>query len=213
MNSRLVCVIDDEDSIRRGLCRLLEVADYTAENYESASQYLSRPQFEGAVCLVLDVRMPQVNGLVLQEMLTARRSHEQIVFISGHSDVSTCARAMRSGAVDFLPKPFSDDELIGAVDRALDRSFTRWNEAMESVVIEAKLDMLTSRELEVMRFVVGGSLNKQIAAAIGTVEKTVKVHRGHVMEKLGMSSVADLVRFAEKAHVSPLFPDDGPKVQ
>jgi FixJ family two-component response regulator len=212
-SSHLVCVIDDEDSIRRGLSRLLTAASYIAESYPSASTYLTRPTYEGPVCLILDVRMPQMNGLVLQEMLAARQSHEEIVFISGHSDIVTCAQAMRSGAVDFLPKPFTDDELIVAVERALDRSATRWNAHAESAALRAQLDTLTSRELEVMRFVVGGLLNKQIAAEIGTVEKTVKVHRGRVMEKLQMESVADLVRFAERAHVAPLFSSARTKVQ
>jgi FixJ family two-component response regulator len=212
-SSRLVCVIDDEESIRRGLCRLLAAANYNAESYPSASAYLTRSTHEGPVCLILDVRMPQVNGLVLQEMLAARQSHEEIVFISGHSDIGTCARAMRSGAVDFLPKPFTDDELMIAVERALDRSAERWDAHADSAAVRAQIETLTSRELEVMRFVVAGLLNKQIAAEIGTVEKTVKVHRGRVMEKLRMESVADLVRFAERAQIAPLFPSGRTKVQ
>jgi FixJ family two-component response regulator len=212
-STHLVCVIDDEESIRRGLCRLLAAAGYSAESFPSAPAFLMRPKFDGPICLVLDVRMPQVNGLVLQEMLAARQSHEEIVFISGHSDIATCARAMRSGAVDFLPKPFSDDELMVAVNRALERSEARWKASQESVALQARIETLTSRELEVMRFVVGGLLNKQIAAEIGTVEKTVKVHRGRVMEKLRMDSVAELVRFAERAHISPLFPAHETKVQ
>ena len=200
---KLVCVVDDDQSVRRGLGRLFKSAGYAAETFASAEDYLAREIFEGPICLVLDVRMPGLNGLGLQEALETRGACEQIVFITGHGDVPTATRAMKKGAVDFLTKPFDGEELIQAVKRALKRSEERLRNRGERLKARSRVEKLTPREFEVLRFVVMGLLNKQIAAELHTAEKTVKVHRGRVMQKLGVTSVADLVRISQWAGVSP----------
>ncbi len=199
----LCCVVDDDESMRRSLRRLLTSAGYTAETFSSAEDYLAREIFQGALCLLLDVRMPGLTGPALQEALEERGACEQIVFISGHGDVPTATRAMKKGAVDFLTKPFDGEELIQAVKRALGRSKERLRNRAERLEARSRIAKLTSREFEVLRFVVRGLLNKQIAAELNTAEKTVKVHRGRVMQKLGVTSVADLVRMSQRAGVSP----------
>ena len=196
--AELVCVVDDDQSVRRGLRRLFKSAGYAAEMFASAEDYLARESFDGPICLVLDVRMPGLNGLDLQEALEAHGGCEQIVFITGHSDVPACRQAMKKGAVDFLLKPFDGDELIEAVERALARGKETLRKRAERGHARSLIDKLTPREFEVLRFVLLGLLNKQIAAELETAEKTIKVHRGRVMQKLGVNSVADLVRFSQK---------------
>ena len=199
----LVCVVDDDQSVRRGLRRLFKSAGYAAETFASAEDYLAREIFEGPICLVLDVRMPGLNGLELQKTLESRGACEQIVFITGHNDVPTCTQAMKNGAVDFLMKPFDGGELIEAVKRALRRGAEYLRKRREKREARGRIDKLTPREFEVLRLVVMGLLNKQIAAELHTAEKTVKVHRGRVMQKLGVTSVPDLVRVSERAGISP----------
>ena len=201
--AELVCVVDDDESVRRGLRRLLKSAGYTAETFSSAEEYLAREIFQGALCLLLDVRMPGLTGPALQEALEERGACEQIVFISGHGDVPTATRAMKKGAVDFLTKPFDGEELIQAVKRALGRSEERLRDRAERLEARSRIEKLTPREFEVLRLVIIGLLNKQIAAELDTAEKTIKVHRGRVMQKLGVTSVADLVRISQRAGVSP----------
>ena len=201
--TELVCVVDDDQSMRRGLRRLLKSAGYAAETFSSAEDYLAREIFEGPICLVLDVRMPGLNGLDLQEALESRGACEQIVFITGHNDVPICTQAMKKGAVDFLMKPFDGGELIEAVKRALRRGAEYLRKRREKREARGRIDKLTPREFEVLRLVVMGLLNKQIAAELHTAEKTVKVHRGRVMQKLGVTSVPDLVRVSERAGISP----------
>jgi FixJ family two-component response regulator len=200
---KLICVVDDDQSVRRGLGRLCKAAGYVAEPFASAEDYLAREIFEGPICLVLDVRMPGLNGLGLQEALERRGACEQIVFISGHGDVPTATKAMKSGAVDFLTKPFDDGELIEAVKRALERAEEQLHTRGERREARGRIDKLTPREFEVLRFVIIGLLNKQIAAELHTAEKTIKVHRGRVMQKLGVASVPDLVRMSQRAGVAP----------
>jgi FixJ family two-component response regulator len=199
----LVCIVDDDQSVRRSLGRLIKSADYAAETFSSAEDYLARETFEGAICLVLDVRMPGLNGLGLQEALESRGAGEQIVFITGHGDVPTCTQAMKSGAVDFLTKPFDGEELIDAVKRALGRAEDYVRKRRKRREARGRIDKLTPREFEVFRFVIMGLLNKQIAAELETAEKTIKVHRGRVMQKLGVTSVPDLVRISQHAGVAP----------
>jgi len=199
----LVCVVDDDQSVRRGLRRLFKSAGYAAETFASAEDYLAREIFEGSICLVLDVRMPGLKGPGLQEALEKRGACEQIVFLTGHGDVPTATRAMKKGAVDFLTKPFDDEELILAVKRALERAEEQLRRHGERREARRRIDKLTPREFEVFRFVIRGLLNKQIAAELHTAEKTIKVHRGRVMQKLGVTSVADLVRISQHAGVSP----------
>src|SRR6266487_6722062 len=189
--------------MRRGLRRLLTSAGYTAETFSSAEDYLAREIFQGALCLLLDVRMPGLKGPALQEALEDHGACEQIVFITGHGDVPTATRAMKKGAVDFLTKPFDDEELILAVKSALERGEEQLRRRGERREARRRVDKLTPREFEVFRFVIMGLLNKQIAAELHTAEKTIKVHRGRVMQKLGVTSVADLVRISERAGVSP----------
>jgi len=199
----LVCVVDDDQSVRRSLRRLFRSAGYAAETFASAEDYLAREIFKGPICLVLDVRMPGLNGLELQKTLESRGACEQIVFITGHNDVPTCTQAMKNGAVDFLMKPFDGSELIEAVKRALGRGADDLRKRRERREARERVDKLTPREFEVLRFVVMGLLNKQIAAELHTAEKTVKVHRGRVMQKLHVTSVPDLVRVSQCAGVSP----------
>jgi len=200
---KLVCVVDDDQPVRRALGRLFKSAAYAAETFASAEDYLSREIFQGPICLVLDVRMPGLNGLGLQKAIETRGACEQIVFITGHGDVPTATQAMKNGAVDFLTKPFDDTELTEAVKRALARGGEQLRQRGERREARARVDKLTPREFEVLRFVVMGLLNKQIAAELHTAEKTIKVHRGRVMQKLGVTSVPDLVRISQRAGVSP----------
>jgi len=199
----LVFAIDDDASVRKGLKRLLRSAGYKSEIFESASDFLERDQHAGPACVILDVRMPALNGMDLQETLIQRRRDEQLVFITGHGDISMCAQAMKAGAVDFLPKPFRADELLQCVERALIRSTEQRRRSAEKNEARHLLALLTPREFEVMQLVITGMLNKQIAGELGTAEKTVKVHRGRMMQKLRVSSVAGLVRLVEKAGIAP----------
>jgi len=199
----LVFAIDDDASVRKGLKRLLRSAGYKSEIFESASDFLERDQHAGPACVILDVRMPALNGMDLQETLIQRRRDEQLVFITGHGDISMCAQAMKAGAVDFLPKPFRADELLQCVERALIRSTEQRRRSAEKNEARHLLALLTPREFEVMQLVITGMLNKQIAGELGTAEKTVKVHRGRMMQKLRVSSVAELVRLTEKACLAP----------
>ena len=196
-------MVDDDQSVRRGLGRLFKSAGYAAETFSSAEDYLAREIFEGSICLVLDVRMPGLKGPGLQEALEKRGACEQIVFLTGHGDVPTATRAMKKGAVDFLTKPFDDEELILAVKYALERAEAQLRRRWERREARRRIDKLTPREFDVFRFVIGGLLNKQIAVELHTAEKTIKVHRGRVMQKLGVTSVADLVRISQRAGVSP----------
>jgi FixJ family two-component response regulator len=197
----LVFVIDDDVSVRKGVSRLLRSAGYKSEAFESASDFLARKQHSGPACLIVDVRMPGLNGIDLQETLIQRRREEQLVFVTGHGDISMCAQAMKAGAADFLPKPFRDDELLHCVEGALIRSAGQRRRSAEKNEARLLLDLLTPREFEVMQLVITGMLNKQIAGELGTAEKTVKVHRHRVMQKLGITSVAELVKLVQRADV------------
>jgi FixJ family two-component response regulator len=207
----LVFAIDDDASVRKGLARLLRAAGYKSEIFKSASDFLTRPPHSGPSCVIVDVQMPGLNGIELQEDLIRRRREEHLVFITGHGDVSMCAQAMKAGAVDFLPKPFRADQLLQCVQNALLRSVERRRRTAEKNEARRLLDLLTPREFEVMQLVITGMLNKQIAAELRTAEKTIKVHRGRVMQKLGLTSVPDLVRLSQSAGVVPAGFDIGPK--
>jgi FixJ family two-component response regulator len=200
----LVFVVDDDKSVRTSLSRLLESDGYTAESFVSAAEYLARKPHPGPACLILDVLLPGLDGLALQRKLTEQARTEQIVFITGHGDIPMGVRAIKRGAVDFLAKPFQDDELLDAVSEALARSAENWHTQDDVVKIQARIATLTPREFQVFRLVIAGSLNKQIAAELGAALRTIKTHRGRVMHKLGVQSVADLVRLAGKVGVDPL---------
>ena len=200
-SNSLVFLIDDDASVRKGVSRLLRSAGYNSEAFGSAPDFLTREQHSGPACVIVDVRMPGINGMDLQNVLIQRHREEQLVFITGHGDISMCARAMKAGAVDFLPKPFRDTELLRCVERALTRSADQRQRAIEKAAARRFLDLLTPREFEVMQLVITGMLNKQIASELDIAEKTIKVHRGRVMKKLGVVSVADLVRLVETAQI------------
>ena len=201
----VVFVIDDDASVRKGLKRLLTLAHYENEVFESASDFLTRPRHPGPSCVIVDVKMPGLNGIAFQEALLKRRRHEQLVFITGHGNIPMCARAMKAGAVDFLPKPFRSAELLKCVERALTRSARQRERAEREQEARRLLDLLTPREFEVLQLLATGLLNKQVGAELGIAEKTVKVHRGRVMAKMKVQSVAELVRLTERAGIRGTF--------
>ena len=207
----LVFLIDDDASVRRGVARLLRSARYTSEVFESASDFLAREPYAGPCCVIVDVQMPGLGGMDFQEALIQSRRHEELIFITGHGDISMCAQAMKAGAVDFLPKPFAEDDLLQCVERALIRSAEQREKRGQMDEARRLLELLTPREFEVMQLVITGMLNKQVAAELGTAEKTVKVHRGRLMQKLRVTSVAELVLFVQRARIAPL-PERGTKV-
>ena len=199
-----VFVIDDDQSIRKSLRRLLDASNYETEVFESASEFLSRSTHPGPSCVIVDVQMPGLNGIDFQKALLEGGREEQLVFITGHGDIPMCARAMKAGAVDFLPKPFKPRQLLESVQRALTRSAEKRRRASEKNQVRALLDRLTPREYEVMQLVATGMLNKQVGAELGMAEKTVKTHRAQVMQKLGITSVAELMVILQKGEVPPL---------
>jgi two-component system, LuxR family, response regulator FixJ len=205
MNKRRsrVFVIDDDRSVRTSLATLLESDDYTVETFASAAEYLAKTPYSGPACLVLDVRLPGLDGLALQRQLLEGGRTEQIVFITGYGDIPMGIQAMKRGAIDFLPKPFDDEALLKAVQQALARSAEHWQKRDEMAQIRARIATLTPREFEVFRLVIAGLLNKQIAAELGAALRTIKTHRGRVMHKMGVASVAELVHLAQKAGITP----------
>jgi FixJ family two-component response regulator len=198
----LVLVVDDDPSVRKGLTRLLAAAGYAVEAFASAREFLARPPHPGPCCLVLDVRMPGLTGIQLQELLAATGRRMSIVFVTGHADVRTSVKAMKAGAVDLLTKPVDVKDLIAAIRRAVTRDEHARASETRLAEVKRRVGMLTAREVEVFARVVTGMLNKQIGAALGIGEKTVKVHRARVMEKMQAGSVAELVRLADEAGVT-----------
>jgi FixJ family two-component response regulator len=194
----VVYVIDDDASFRKAVSRLLRSAGLEVEALASAGEFLERPVADRPACLVLDVRMPGPSGMDLQSALEETGRYIPIVFMTGHGDVSTSVSAMKKGAVDFLEKPFRAPELLACVERGLARSRQSRAEGAERAVAERRFATLTSRERDVLRLVVTGMLNKQIAGELGIAEKTVKIHRGHAMQKMQAGSVAELVRMVQK---------------
>jgi len=203
MSAPIIHVVDDDPSFRTAVTRLLRAAKYEVRGYRSASEFLGSDPCADPGCILLDLRMPGLNGLDLQQSLAQMEGRLPIIFLSGHGDIPASVRAMKAGAVDFLPKPFRDDDLLGCVERALIRSAEQRTRSAEENEARTLLGLLTPRELEVMQLVVTGMLNKQIAGELGTAEKTVKVHRGRAMRKLNVTSVAELVRLTEKACLAP----------
>ncbi|HEX2224996.1 MAG TPA: response regulator [Thermoanaerobaculia bacterium] len=198
----VVLVVDDEPSVLMALRRLLTAAGYGVETFSSAAEVLACGDLERSGCLLLDLQMPGINGLELQRALRAEGAPLRAVFLSGKGAVSTTAQAMKAGALDFLTKPVDERELLAAVALACELSAKARQERRELLELRHRLDLLTCRELEVFALVASGLPNKQIAVALGTVEKTVKVHRAHVMEKMQAASLADLVRFADRLSLS-----------
>ena len=190
-----VFVIDDDPSVRRALERQLRTAGFRVETFDSAQDYLARAPQAAVACIVTDVRMPGMSGLDLQGSLARAGRALPMVFITGHGDIPTTVRAMKGGAVDFLPKPFAEAEILAAVRAALERS-------REAASLRARYEALTVREREVLALVAAGLLNKVIADRLGIQEATIKVHRGRVMEKMGAASLADLVRMSERLGIA-----------
>jgi len=193
-----VYVVDDDAAVLRSVSRLLRSAGYEAAGYASAQEFLRELSPDAAGCVVLDLAMPGLDGLSLQRELTARGRALPVVFVSGRGDVPKSVRAMKEGAVDFLTKPVKSAALLSAVEKALGQARTRRAERQASEELRRRLETLTPREREVLRGVAAGMLNKQIGARLGIAEQTVKVHRARVMEKMSASSVAELVRLADR---------------
>jgi len=203
-STAMVFVIDDDASMRKSLKRLLGAAYYKVELFTSAPEFLARSAHNGPSCVVVDVRMPELNGIDFQKALIKGGREEQLVFITGHGDIPMCAKAMKAGAVDFLPKPFKPKQLLESVERALTRSAEQRRRESEKNHAGGLLERLTRREYEVMQLVATGMLNKQVGGELGMAEKTVKTHRAHVMQKLGITSVAELMVVLQKAEVPPV---------
>ena len=213
MTAPVVFVVDDDPSVRKSLTRVMTRAGYTVQTFASARDFMARTPSEGPCCVVLDVRMPGLTGLDLQEALGGTGRPIPIVFITGHGDISMSVRAMKAGAVDFLTKPFDVASLLAAIERAVAKDVKDRGEEGRTADVLARVRRLTPRETEVFALVVTGMLNKQIAGKLGIGEKTVKVHRARVMEKMQAGSVAELVRLADRAGVVVPASPPGTKVQ
>lgn len=196
--STLVAIVDDDHATRRSLTRLMTTLGYEVCTFASAQEFLDSPERERVSCVLADLMMPRMNGLELQQQLAATHPHLSLVFISGHGDIPSATGAMKGGAVDFLEKPFRRSALVEAVDRAIQRTRKQGADAAHRNELNARYARLTAREREVFALVAAGLLNKQIGAELGAAEKTIKQHRGRVMEKMEAESLAELVRMAER---------------
>ena len=203
MSEATVFIIDDDPSARRGITRLVRASGLNAEPFASAADFLASEHRDGPGCIVLDVRMPGMTGPELQVELSKADYRMPIVFLSAHADVPIAAGAMKKGAVDFLTKPVDGKDLLAAIEESLARDSENRAQRAETTSIQELLETLTPREHEVMTYVITGMLNKQIAGDLDISEETVKIHRGRVMQKLGIVSVAELVRLCEKVGVEP----------
>jgi FixJ family two-component response regulator len=197
-NDGIVFVVDDDESVRKSLGNLIRSAWLRVETFASAQQFLASTPLDVPSCLVLDVRMPRLNGLELQKRLAEIDTDIPIIFITAHADVATSVRAMKAGAVEFLTKPFRDEDLLDAIHQALERDRVVRQQKAEVTELRIRRASLTPREREVMELVVSGLLNKQIAFELGISETTIKVHRAQVMKKMLANSLADLVKMSQK---------------
>jgi FixJ family two-component response regulator len=198
----IVFVVDDDVSVRESLEALLRCEGWQPETYASAPEFLARPRAEAPSCLILDVSLPGLNGLDLQERVAVERVEMPIIFITGHGDVPMTVRAMKAGAREFLTKPFDDEVLLAAIRQALERSRIALGREIEMQALKGRYESLTGRERQVMALVASGKPNKQVGSELGISEITVKAHRGKVMEKMKADSIADLVKMAGKLRLA-----------
>ena len=194
----IVYVVDDDAAVREAIKNLLESVGMQVQTFVSSAEFMARAPAEAPSCLILDVRLPGMSGLEFQRELTAAGVEIPIIFITGHGDIPITVQAMKAGAVDFLTKPFREQELLDAIHKALNRDRQRREQTSEVATLRLRYEELTPREREVMALVTQGLLNKQIAAELGASETTVKIHRGQVMRKMGAESLAELVRMADR---------------
>jgi FixJ family two-component response regulator len=204
--SSIVLIVDDDASMRTALARLFRSVGFQTEVFASAADMLQTKLPDTPSCLVLDVRLPGQSGLDIQSELVKRNCHIPIIFMTGHGDIPMTVRAMKAGAIDFLPKPFRDQDMLDAVSKAIQNDRKRRDHETAVAGLRAQYELLTPREREIMALVVAGLMNKQVAAQIGIAEITVKIHRGHIMRKMGAKSLADLVRMADVLGVARLKP-------
>jgi FixJ family two-component response regulator len=198
----VVFVVDDEAAVRISLKRLLRSIGLEARTYASAQEFLQSERLDAPACLVLDIRLPGLSGLELQQELAAASVDLPIIFVTGHGDIPMSVRAMKAGAVEFLTKPFREQDLLEAIQRAIERNRITRRQSAELRTLQRRYALLTPREREVFPRVTSGLLNKQIAAELGASEKTIKVHRGQVMQKMKAESLAHLIQMADKLHLS-----------
>jgi FixJ family two-component response regulator len=201
-DSPIVFVVDDDHRLREALCSLISSLELRALAFASAAEFLSSEKPDGPSCLVLDLDLPGLSGLELQQELAAMDA-PPIIFITGHGDIPSSVRAMKAGAIEFLAKPFSEQELLQAIDAGIAADRAARQKRSEVAELQKHYELLTPREREVLPFVVAGFLNKQTAADLGTTEITIAVHRGQIMRKMGARSLADLVRMADKLGIAP----------
>jgi len=199
----IVFVVDDDVSVRESLDLLIKFAGWQSETFASAVDFLARPRTTTPSCLVLDVSLPDLDGLELQKLIASERTDMPIIFITGHGDVPMTVKAMKGGAVEFLTKPFDDEVLLSAIRHALKRSAVVLDDQAETSALRSSYESLTPREREVMQLVVAGMLNKQIGLKLGISEVTVKAHRGKMMQKMKAESLADLVKTAVRLGLAP----------
>ena len=200
---KTIYIVEDDASYSKGLSRFIRASGFEVETFDSANDFLANADIRHPGCLLLDIRLPDIDGLSLHEMLKEKDCRLPVVFMTGHGDIPMGVKAMKNGAVDFLPKPFQPEELLNAIHEAIRKKSRDVREAREKERIDKLMEALTPREMEILRWLITGRLNKQIAYELGITEKTVIVHRGRVMKKTNASSLIELARLAEKAGITP----------